>query len=112
MARSAVFGVRLSRASAVEVRVDWQTKPGTATTPDDYWNLSGTLIFDPGKTSAQIVIPVRVDVAGVPEEYFTVELSNPYNASLNKRSGRAVLPGRAVDSQPHISIDNPTVPSA
>ena len=112
MARSAVFVVRLARASLTPVTVAYTTKPGTAVSPSDFTAVSGTLTFAAGQTSAQIVVPVRNDIAGSVEEQFTVELSSPTNAALNKRLGVGILPGRAVDSQPHISIDNPTVPSA
>lgn len=112
MARSAVFLVRLSRASALPITVAFVTAPGTAVPPGDFTPTSGTITFAPGQTSAQIVVAIRDDVPGATEEQFTVELSSPVNASLNRRSGVGVIPGRAIDEQPYITIDNPTVPSA
>ena len=70
-----------------------------ATTP----RTSGTLTFTPGQTTKQIVVPVNGDTAVEPNETFTVELSNPANATI---SGTGIGTGTITndDALPTLSI--------
>lgn len=97
MARTAEFTVTLSKASTKVVTVDYATIPGSATPPDDYTPTSGTLIFSPGETSKKVVVPVRDDDPELPQERFSVKLTNPVNATLGPNSeGICILPGEIV----------------
>jgi hypothetical protein len=53
-----VFTVSLSAPQAKRVTVDYHTEPGTATEGSDYAYTAGTLVFEPGDTSKQVVVQV------------------------------------------------------
>ncbi|MCG8428711.1 MAG: FG-GAP-like repeat-containing protein [Chromatiales bacterium] len=83
----ASFTVSLSTASSEEVRVDYATADGTATNPDDYTAVSGTLILAPGETSGQVDVPIIDDALSEAVETFTLNLSNPINAIVIDNQG-------------------------
>lgn len=88
------LAVTLSRASAFEVAVDWATADGTATSGAgaDYEAVSGTLIFAPGATSAELEVRVLGDVLDEGNESFLVTLRSPRSAALGARStGEATI---------------------
>jgi hypothetical protein len=62
--------------------VDWATANGSATANGDYIADNGTVTFNPGEVSQQIVVQVVGDIAVEPNETFSVNLSNPNNASI------------------------------
>lgn len=77
------FVVTLSAASEKEVRVNFATADGTATTADgDYIARSGTLVFAPGTTTKTISVQVRGDKKRESTERFFVNLSDPANATI------------------------------
>jgi len=77
------FVVTLSAPSEKEVRVNFATANGTATTADnDYLDRSGTLVFSPGQTSRTIGITVRGDRRKEANETFFVNLSDAMNATV------------------------------
>ncbi|WP_036289540.1 Calx-beta domain-containing protein [Methylosinus sp. PW1] len=112
MARTAIFRVYLSRPSVETITVGYTTVPGSAVSPSDFTPVSGTLSFSPGQTVAQIAVPVRNDIPGSAEEKFSVALSSPTKATIQRDTAFCTLPGAAIDSQPVAYIDNITVPSA
>ena len=84
--------LRLSNASAVAVTVDWTTVDGTALSIDgDYDGNSGTVRFEPGDVSE--FVEVNVDGGLEPEwnEYFTIFLRNPVNASIARAIGKVTI---------------------
>ena len=74
--------VTLSATSGQTVTVNYATADGTATTGSDYTAASGTLTFNPGVTSQTINVPIINDTAVEGNEWFTVTLSGPVNATL------------------------------
>jgi Zn-dependent metalloprotease len=74
-----VLEVTVKRTSgAASVSVDYTTRDGTATVADgDYTLTSGTLTFAGNELSRKISIPVKADANLEPNEFFSVELSNP-----------------------------------
>jgi uncharacterized repeat protein (TIGR01451 family) len=76
------FEVTLSAPSGLQVRVNYATADGTATSPADYHARSGQLVFNPGQTSQTIDLPIVGEVEPESDETFTVTLSNPVNAAL------------------------------
>ena len=64
------------------VSVDYATADGTATAPDDYTALSGTLIFLSGETSKTIPLSSIDDATWELSETFTLTLSNAVDATL------------------------------
>ncbi len=83
------FSVRLSRASALPVSVDYataSTTPASATPDVDFVPASGTLAFAPGEREAVAQVQVVGDTAAEGQERFLLRLSNPVNASLRVAS--------------------------
>ena len=62
--------------------VDYATADGSAVAPGDYAAASGTLTFSAGQTAKQIVVAVNGDTTVETTETFTVNLSNPTNATI------------------------------
>jgi Ca2+-binding RTX toxin-like protein len=101
------FTVDLSIPSAVPVAVDFTVTDGTATsivggpTPQDYGTTSGRLFFAPGVTSQTITVFVASDTDSEADETFTVNLSNPINATITDGTGVGTI----------INDDGPNPPS-
>ncbi len=84
----ASFVVTLSSsASTSQVNVNYATANGTAVAGTDYVQTSGTLVFPPGATSETINVPIISVATGGPTKTFTMNLSNPMNATLNGGQG-------------------------
>ncbi|NTU63816.1 MAG: hypothetical protein HGB05_10550, partial [Chloroflexi bacterium] len=81
--KSMPFVVTLSPASASSVTVTYATVAGTASPGSDYTAANNALVFQPGQISRTLSISVLGDTVdeGVSEN-FTVQLSNPINATL------------------------------
>jgi ribosomal protein L35AE/L33A/urease beta subunit len=79
---NAAFNVTLSTPTSSTVTVDWATANGSATANGDYIADNGTVTFNPGEVSQQVVVQVVGDVAVEPNETFSVNLSNPTNATI------------------------------
>jgi ELWxxDGT repeat protein len=78
-----VFTVSLSAPSDQTVTVAYATTDGTATVVDnDYAGVSGTLTFIPGQTILLVTVLANGDIAVEPDEAFTLNLSDPVNASI------------------------------
>jgi hypothetical protein len=84
---NARFTVSLTGGGSDDVTVDYTTVDDTATNPDDYMLMSGSLIFTAGQTQQIIDIPVFDDVDEEGTEVFRLQLSNANNASLAKSVG-------------------------
>lgn len=81
-----VVTLELSAPTSFEVTVDFATVDGSATEPLDYLPVSGTALIPPTETVTTVVIPIEDDWLEEPSEFFTLELSNPANASLTTPS--------------------------
>jgi hypothetical protein len=81
--KDCVFTVTLSAVSGSTVTVDFTTADGSATAPADYVATAGTLTFAPGVVSKQIVVQVVGDALVEANETFSVNLSNPGNATIS-----------------------------
>jgi Calx-beta domain-containing protein len=80
--KDCVFTVTLSAVSGSTVTVDFTTADGSATAPADYLATAGTLTFAPGVVSKQIVVQTVGDLVVEANETFSVNLSNPGNATI------------------------------
>src|SRR5262249_44655478 len=99
------FHVTLSKASTQTVTVDYKTVDGTALSGSDYVALStATLSFSPGQTSKDITVMVNGDTFFEGNEVFTVNLSNPTNATILKEIGVGTIIDD--DGTPTISINS------
>jgi len=85
------FTVSLSAASGQDITVDYATADGTALVGGDYQPLSGTLSFTAGQTSRPLTVLVNGDVQSEPNETFSLNLSNPTNASISKAQGLGTI---------------------
>ncbi len=77
-----VFTLSLSGPSSQTVTVNYATANGTATAGSDYTAASGTAIFAPGSTSAQVVVAVNGDTQIEVNDTLTLNLSGAANASI------------------------------
>ena len=105
--KDVTFTVSLSAASANSVTVDFATADDSATQPADYAARSGTLTFAPGQTSRTVTVQVRGDTLDEPDERFSVNLSNPQNATIADSEGTATISDD--DPPPSLSLDDTTV---
>lgn len=84
---SAAFTVSLSAASGQTVTVSYATADGTARAGSDYVAAAGNLTVAPWETSKTVTVLVNGDVLNDVNETFTVDLSNPTNATIADGQG-------------------------
>ena len=92
------FTVSLSEASSEQVRVwfstsNWRGLTGRAHMWLDYWTAQQTVVFAPGQTKRTVSVWLVDDYRSEPDEYFTVELTNPRGATI----GRGAATGTITD---------------
>jgi hypothetical protein len=87
------FTVTLSSVSGSQVSVSFATANGTALSPSDYAATSGTVVFDPGETTASIDVTVNGDkpAEGNVNETFYVNLSNAMGATIADNQGLGTI---------------------
>ena len=89
---NAQFRVSLSSASSTVVSVTYATGDGTATASDnDYTPTSGVVSFTPGETQKTVVVQVTGDTRVESDESFSLFLSKPSGAALQRSQGIAVI---------------------
>jgi len=96
------INVALSAPSGEPVAVDWGTVPGSAAEGDDFEPASGTVVFDPGQISRNVLVTILDDTEQEPDETFSVVLSNPVGAVLGSQD-TTVITILANDSSPTIN---------
>lgn len=92
MTRFARFSVSLSAPPAYQVSVSYRTSDLTAKTPTDYTPAEGTLIFQPGEQSKEILISVADAKTGQSAKHFLVTLFNPQDCSVLRADGVCAIP--------------------
>ncbi|MFQ5629655.1 MAG: Calx-beta domain-containing protein [bacterium] len=100
------FTVSLSTVSGKNITVDYTTNDGSATAGNDYTSKSGTLNISAGNSSGSIMVSLIDDALDESDETFTVDLSNPSNATISDAQGRGTI--RDDDPRPSLSIDDVT----
>jgi hypothetical protein len=86
------FTVTLSAASSLTVTTNYATANGTATAPSDYAAIASTLLtFSPGDTSKSVSVTINGDLGYEPDETFSVNLSNPVNATISDNQGLGTI---------------------
>jgi uncharacterized repeat protein (TIGR01451 family) len=105
----AVFSVHLQPANALlTATVDYQAFGLTATAGVDFVASQGTLTFRAGETLKTFNVPIIGDTVSETDEMFSVQLSNPVNATIERGTAFATI----VDDDhggppiPAASIDN------
>jgi uncharacterized repeat protein (TIGR01451 family) len=79
-----LFTVSLNAPSTKTISVNYATADGTAFAGKDYYATNGILAFPPGTTNGSINVAVIGNVLIEPNKTFTVNLSNPINASVSR----------------------------
>merc|ERR1712001_189664 len=59
------------------VQVDYKTEDGSACSPDDYGEATGTLTFGPGVTEQKVTLEVMDDDVFEEDEHFYIRITNP-----------------------------------
>ena len=101
------FTVSLSAVSGQTVTVDYASADGTAVAGSDYIGVSGSLTFNPGDTSRDVVVQVTGDTLSEADETFTVVLSNVQNASVAVGTATGTITND--DAAPTLSIADDSV---
>ncbi|QQX79800.1 tandem-95 repeat protein [Shewanella sp. KX20019] len=87
---SAVFTLSLSEASTETITVNYSSEELSALFGEDFINVSGTVTFLPGQTTAYITVPIVDDliVENNPNpEFALINLTDPVNAALADSQG-------------------------
>ena len=101
-----MFTVTLSPAATQTVTVTYGTASGTATSGSDFIAATGTLTFYPGQTSNTVYVSVTGDLAYETDETFTLNLSNPVNATIRYGTGTGTITND--DGIPSLSVNDIT----
>ena len=101
---TADFPVTLSASSTKAVTVDYATVDGTAKEGTGYVKAKGTLSFPPGTKSETIQVTVKAGIGAGPPLTYTVNLSNPANATIASGTGTGTI-----NEAPTLSVDDVTV---
>jgi hypothetical protein len=105
---SAVFQVRLDRASADTITVTFFTLDGSAVAPGDYTSIpSGSVNFTPGQVQTQITVTIRGETLNEQNETFAVTLGSVTTGNAKIGTGTAVGTILNDDPQPSLSIGSP-----
>ena len=75
----AVFTFRLATPSGRVVTMDYKTEDGSASAPQDYQPVGGTLVFNPGETFQQVSVTVNGDTEPEADERFSLFVDNVVN---------------------------------
>jgi hypothetical protein len=88
--RNCVLLVSLSQPSTQWVLVSYATMAGSAGL-GDYFDVSGTLTFDPGVLHRAVSVPVLGDTAVELDETFFLILSSPFNVTIADGVGEGTI---------------------
>ena len=98
----AEFVVRLSGAAPNPITIDYSTSNGTAIAGSDYTETRGTVTIAAGDTEASIFVPIVDDDDAEPDETFTLALSNPTGAAIERGDAvGTILDNRRNDGAAH-----------
>ncbi len=108
MGGTATLTVIRTRATLVPSSVTWTTADGTgasgATHPGDYTSATGTVQFAPNVASQTITVDITADSTAESAETFSVQLSDPVEATLGS-AARATVTVTDADVGPLPTVD-------
>ncbi len=87
----ATFMVWLNKPSIATVTVDFATADETTSAGADYRATAGTLSFAPGEVVKTVTVDLVNDGEAERDEFFSLQLGNPGNATLAEAAGRAQI---------------------
>ncbi len=111
--KNVAFTVTLGEAAATDypVTVSYTTADGTAG-PADYEPASGTVTFDVGESTKQVLVEISGDTTPEPAETFHVRLSSPTKGTVVRAQGTArILNDDGADTTPPTNPNSVTSPS-
>ncbi len=85
--------------------VDFETRNGSATSPNDYTTISGTLNFPSGSLDATLNIPIINDTVIDPNEVFGLSLKNPTSGGFGTITNSVIS---ITDNEPAFSFNFPS----
>ena len=88
---NASFTISLSQPSSQPISVEYSTVEGTAVAGIDYQETNGTVTFAPGETTQTVSVAVLGDTLDELDEAFSLNLSNPDNATITDGEGIATI---------------------
>ena len=88
---NAMMTVRLSRAAAVNVVVDYASADGSAIAGEDYSQKSGRIVFTPGQKVKTRTVTIIDDDLIEGDEQFFMRLSNPVNSVIAQSSATVTI---------------------
>lgn len=105
--KTADFVLRLSKPSAIPVRVTFNTLNGTATNGNDFFGINRVINFAPNQTTAIVRVPIRGDLTFEANETFSARISNPVSATIGKNQVTAAITND--DLKPKMSISDAVI---
>jgi len=81
----------LTAPAATDVTVNFTTRNGTATAPEDYTAQTGTVTIPKGQTETKLPVTIIDDSQAEPAETFTVSLSGAVGASIVSATGTVTI---------------------
>lgn len=102
--QTTVFTIALDAVSGKTVEVDYATSGTTATAGEDFTAVSGTLTYQPGETTKTVAVVLLTDVLDEFDETYTMQLSNPVEATLGSSASQTILD----DDVPLFSVSDGT----
>jgi hypothetical protein len=100
--------VNLSAPSNETTTVSYATADGSAAAGSDYYSTSGTLMIVAGQTSGTVTVLVNGDSQPDPNETFTLNLSNPANATIARPQATCTIVS-SVPQTPSLTVGDITV---
>ena len=88
-----LFTVSLSKPSGRDISFAYASFDSTATSPDDYMSISDTKTILAGDTTASIMVIVESDTLAEIDEFLTIKIGTPINASLADSVGVGTILG-------------------
>ena len=85
------FTVSLSAPSSLPITAEYTTADGTAIAGADYEATNSLLTFAPGETSKTVTVTVNGDSLDEIDETFTLNLTNPTNATIAEAVGTGTI---------------------
>jgi ribosomal protein L35AE/L33A len=104
---NATFALSLDAPSGRPVTVTYATEDGTAIAPGDYVAGTGTVTFPSGQMSRNVTVVVKGDTVDESNETYSVELTNPGNATITDGEGIGTIIDD--DGSPSLSVDDVVV---
>jgi hypothetical protein len=107
---SVTVPVTLNAPGLSTVTVQYSNSNGSAANNNDYTAVAGTLTFDPGQMTKNVVVPILNDAGPEGFETFTLNLGNPTSSVISKATAQiAVVDNDTIAATPVLYARDVTV---